>query len=53
MSCVSVNLKKDEILIRIDDNSEHEDVLTDLKLKLIDLKKLYQDAKTPIRVKGR
>ncbi len=53
MSCVSVNLKKDEILIRIDDNSEHEDVLTDLKLKLIDLKKLYQDAKTPIRVTGK
>lgn len=53
MSCVSVNLKKDEILIKIDDNSEHEDVLTDLKLKLIDLKKLYQDAKTPIRVTGK
>lgn len=53
MNCVSINLKKDEILIKIDENSEQEEIMNELNLKLIELKKLYQDAKTPIKVTGK
>lgn len=53
MNCVSINLKKDEILIKIDENSKQEDILNELSSKLIELKKLYQDEKTPIRVTGK
>lgn len=53
MSCVSINLKKDEILIKIDDKAENEDIIEELTIKLIELKKLYQEEKTPIRVTGK
>lgn len=53
MSCVSINLKKDEILIKIDDKVENEDIIEELTIKLIELKKLYQEEKTPIRVTGK
>ena len=53
MSYVSINLKKDEILIKIDDKAENEDIIEELTIKLIELKKLYQEEKTPIRVTGK
>lgn len=53
MSCVSINLKKDEILIKIDDKAENQDIIEELTVKLIELKKLYQEEKTPIRVTGK
>lgn len=53
MSCVSINLRKDEILIKIDDNASQEEIVKELSLKIVELKKLYQDEKTPIRVTGK
>lgn len=53
MNCVSINLRTDEILIKIDDNAEQEDIIKELTQKLMELKKLYQDEKTPIRVTGK
>lgn len=53
MNCLSINLKKDEILIKIDDNASQEDILNELSVKLVELKKLYKDEKTPIRVTGK
>ena len=53
MNCVSINLKTDEILIKIDDNANQEDIVKELSLKLVELKKLYQDEQTPIRVTGK
>ena len=53
MNCVSINLKTDEILIKIDDNANQTDIIQELSSKLVELKKLYQDAKTPIRVAGK
>lgn len=53
MSCVSINLRKDEILIKIDDNAVQEDIVKGLSQKIVELKKLYQDEKTPIRVTGK
>lgn len=53
MSCVSINLRKNEILIKIDDNALQEEIVKELSLKIVELKKLYQDEKTPIRVTGK
>lgn len=53
MNCVSINLKTDEILIKIDDNAEQSNIIEELNIKLVELKKLYQDSTTPIRVTGK
>ena len=53
MSCVSINLRKDEILIKINDNASQDEIVKELLLKIAELKKLYQDEKTPIRVTGK
>lgn len=53
MSCVSINLRKNEILIKINDNASQEEIVKELLLKIAELKKLYQDEKTPIRVTGK
>ena len=52
-NCVSINLKKKEIIIKIFENAEQIDIEKDLKRKLPELKRLYQDEKTPIRVVGK
>ena len=53
MNCISINLKKDEIVIKISDEEEYSEIIKALKKKLTELKKLYQDEKTPILVTGR
>ena len=53
MSSISINLKKDEVLIKIDDNAVHRKILSELSKKLKELKKMYQDEQTPIRVTGK
>ena len=53
MNCVSVNLKKDKTIIRIEDNAIHKDILKELKKKMTELKKLYKEEKTPIYVTGK
>lgn len=53
MNSVSINLRTDEVVIKIDDNAEQEDVIEELDKKMKDLKKMYQDEKTPIRVTGK
>ena len=52
-SCISINLKTDKIVIKLNDDAEHQEVMDDLKRKLPELKKLYKDEKTPINVTGR
>ena len=53
MNCVSINLKKDEIIIKIDDNAEQEEIIPELTSKISELSKMYQEEKTPIRVTGK
>ena len=53
MSFVSINLKKDVVLIKIDDDAPQRKILSELNKKLKELKKMYQDEKTPIRVTGK
>ena len=49
---VSINLKKNEILIKINEQAS-EEIIESLKKKLPELKKLYKEEKTPIKVVGK
>ncbi len=50
---ISINLRKDEIVIKLSENATQEQIVEGLKKKLTELKKLYKDEKTPIRVTGK
>ncbi len=52
-NCVSINLRKDKIVVKIVEDAEQKDIIQSLKKKLPDLKKMYQDEKTPINVVGK
>lgn len=52
-NCVTIQLKKDEIWIKIDEDAEEKQIVECLKKKLVDLKKLYKNEKTPIKVVGK
>ena len=52
-NCVSINLKKDEIVLKIAEDVEQSEIIHNLRKKLPELRKLYQDEKTPIRVVGK
>ncbi len=52
-NCVSINLKRDEIVIKISEEANQEEIVENLKKKLPELKKLYKDEKTPIKVTGK
>ena len=52
-NCINVQLKKDEIWIKIKEGAEEEDIKECLSNKLKDLERLYQEEKTPIKVKGK
>ena len=53
MSNVSINLKKDEVLIKIDDDAVQRKIVSELSKKMKELKKMYQEENTPIRVTGK
>ncbi len=53
MNGVSVNLRTDEVVIKIEDNVTQEKILLELVKKVRALKKMYQEEKTPIRVTGK
>lgn len=52
-NCVGINLKKDEIIIRISEGASHADIMDCLNKKIPALKKLYKSEKTPICVMGK
>lgn len=52
-SNISINLKKDKIIIKINEKATHKQVLEELNKKLPELKKLYKEEKTPIEVVGK
>lgn len=51
--CISITLRKNEIVLKINEKATQEEVITALKKKLPELKKLYQEDKTPIFVTGK
>ena len=52
-SCINISMKKDQVIIKIDENAEQRDIIANLKKKMIELKNLYKDDKTPILVNGK
>ena len=52
-NCVSINLKKDQIIIKLNDDASQMEIIGALKKKLPELKKLYKEEKTPITVTGK
>lgn len=52
-NCVSINLRKNEIVIKLNDEANQLEIVECLRKKLPELKKLYKDEKTPITVTGK
>lgn len=52
-SCINISMKKNQVIIKIDDNAEQREVIENLKKKMIELKNLYQGDKTPILITGK
>ena len=52
-NCISINLKKNEILIKIAEDATQEEITQCLKKKISELKKLYKNEKTPITITGK
>lgn len=52
-SCISINLKKDNIIIKVNEEYSQEDIIYSLRKKIPDLKKLYQGEHTPIVITGK
>ena len=52
-NCVNIVLGKEEITLKINEQAEWEEIEECLKEKIPELKKLYQDEKTPIFVTGK
>ena len=46
-------MKKNQVIIKIDESAEQKDVVLGLKKKIIELKNLYQDDRTPILITGK
>lgn len=52
-SSINVAQKKDLFIIKINEDAEFDTIKKDLKRKMLQLKKLYKDDKTPIMVVGK
>lgn len=52
-TCINISMKKDQVIIKVDDNAEQRDIIANLKKKMIELKNLYQEEKTPILITGK
>ena len=50
---VSINLRKNENVIKLEESESYDKILGELQEKLVQLKKLYKEETTPIRVVGR
>lgn len=52
-SCITINLRKDSIIIKINEDSSQEEIVYMLRKKIPELKKLYQGETTPIVITGK
>ena len=50
---ISIQLKKENIVIKLTEDAQQDEIVECLKKKLTELKKLYKDEKTPILVSGK
>ena len=52
-NCISISIKKNQVIIRIEENAEQKEIISDLRRKMIELKNLYKEDKTPILITGK
>ncbi len=52
-SNISIQTKKDKVIIKIENDVEQKQILQELKKKLTELKKLYKEDTTPIFITGK
>ena len=52
-SCITINLRKDNIIIKINEDFSQEEIVYMLRKKIPELKKLYQGETTPIVITGK
>ena len=52
-NCVTINQKKEEIIIKISEEAKQNEIMENLKSKMPKLKQLYKEEKTPITVTGK
>lgn len=52
-NCINVSQKSNLIIIKIAEEAEFNDILKNIKVKVSQLKKLYKDEKTPIKIVGK
>lgn len=52
-NCISVQTKKDKVIIKINEDATRKEVMSDLKKKMTELKKLYKEDTTPILITGK
>lgn len=50
---ISISIKKNQVIIKIEENAEQKEIISSLKKKILELKNLYKDDKTPILVTGK
>ena len=52
-NCISISIKKNQVAIKIDEEAEQKEIISSLKKKMLELKNLYKDDKTPILITGK
>ncbi len=52
-NCVTINLKQEEIIIKISEQALHDEVLKCMKEKISQLSKMYKEEKIPIFITGK
>ena len=52
-NCISISIKKNQVSIKIDEEAEQKEIISSLKKKMLELKNLYKDDKTPILITGK
>ena len=52
-SCINVSQKNNLVLIKISSEAKYEDIILQIRKKVMQLKKIYKDEKTPIMVTGK
>ncbi len=52
-SCISIQTKKDKVIVKISEEATQKEIVANLKKKISELKKLYQNDTTPILITGK
>ena len=53
MNCINVSQKNNLVIIKINKDADFEDIVSQIRKKVVQLKKIYKDEKTPILVTGK